>query len=132
MPLIRLGTRSSCRPGTPASRPRPWAPAFSRLPVGRRFPGGKTHTTPHPTGETAERAQARAPPAVAKKPSKYQQRRSQYVFYSDFPLEMSDPLFRELEELPEQLQNELRLPMCEMGEAQVAELRETMAGLGLL
>ena len=41
------------------------------------------------------------------------QRLSQYVFYSDFPLETSDPLFRELEDLPEQLQRELHLPMSQ-------------------
>ncbi len=83
------------------------------LPVGCNFLGGKSGTTTHTTGETSERAQAPAPAPLATKPSKYQQRLSQYVFYSDFPLETSDPLFRELEELPDQIQRELHLPMSQ-------------------
>ena len=97
----------------PVTRFLACAAAFACLPTGCSFLGGKQSTTTHTTGETSERAQAPSPPAIAKKPSKYQQRLSQYVFYSDFPLEMSDPLFRELEDLPEQLQHELRLPMSQ-------------------
>lgn len=44
------------------------------------------------------------------KPGKHWLRLSQYVFYSDTPLAADDPVFRELEGLPEQIQQELRLP----------------------
>jgi hypothetical protein len=37
-------------------------------------------------------------------------RLSKFVFYADVPLETNDPLFRELEELPDRVQRELRLP----------------------
>jgi hypothetical protein len=73
--------------------------------------GSKSDTTTHSTGEPVERAQAPALPTVPKKPSKFHTRLSQYVFYTDFPLETSDPIFRDLEDLPEQLQTELKLPM---------------------
>ena len=46
----------------------------------------------------------------AAKPGKYWLRASQYVFYSDVPLESGDSLFRELDGLPEQVQSELKLP----------------------
>jgi hypothetical protein len=35
---------------------------------------------------------------------------SRFVFYADVPLEPNDAIFRELEELPDQVQHELRLP----------------------
>ncbi len=35
---------------------------------------------------------------------------SRFVFYADVPLEPGDAVFRELEELPDQIQRELRLP----------------------
>ena len=50
-----------------------------------------------------------AAPTV-RKPGKHWLRLSQYVFYSDSPLAEDDPLFRDLEGLPEQIQRELRLP----------------------
>jgi hypothetical protein len=46
----------------------------------------------------------------AKKPGKHWLRASQYVFYSDVPLEPGDSLFRELDGLPEQVQQEMNLP----------------------
>ncbi len=45
-----------------------------------------------------------------KRPTKHWLRVSQYVIYSDNPLTATDPLYRELGELPEQIQNELKLP----------------------
>ncbi len=48
--------------------------------------------------------------AQSKRPAKHWLRVGQYVFYSDSPLDQHDPLFRELGELPDQIQTELRLP----------------------
>jgi hypothetical protein len=48
--------------------------------------------------------------AAPVKPGKYSLRVSQFVFYSDVPLEANDPLFRELENLPDEIQKELKLP----------------------
>lgn len=61
---------------------------------------------PTSTDTSAKTASA----GTAKKPGKYWLRASQYVFYSDIPLEANDPLFRELDGLPEQVQQELKLP----------------------
>ena len=61
-----------------------------------------------PVAETSEKPAV--PGGTAKKPGKYWLRASQYVFYSDVPLEANDPLFRELDGLPEQVQGELKLP----------------------
>ena len=36
---------------------------------------------------------------------------SKFVFYCDVPLDVNDPVFKELEELPDQIQRELRLPL---------------------
>ncbi|MCZ2343765.1 MAG: DUF1570 domain-containing protein [Bacteroidales bacterium] len=58
-------------------------------------------TTPAPTPPTS---------TTVHKPGKHWLRLSQYVFYSDAPLTADDPLFRELEGLPEQIQRELKLP----------------------
>lgn len=69
----------------------------------------KHHTDPLPV-PGGERAQLAA--AVPKKPGSVHPplRVSKFVFYADVPLAPSDPIFRELEELPEQVQRELRLP----------------------
>ncbi len=48
--------------------------------------------------------------AGAKRPAKHWLRVGQYVIYADIPLDQHDPLFRELGELPEQIQTELQLP----------------------
>lgn len=56
-----------------------------------------------------ERGQVQAdPPAV--RPSRQATRVGQYVFHTDFPLDTSASLFRELESLPDQIETELRLP----------------------
>ncbi len=67
-------------------------------------------TPAHSTGEPTDRLAGTVLAPLPKKPGKYFHRVSQYVFYSDFPLEPTDPLFAELEELPEQIQTELKLP----------------------
>jgi hypothetical protein len=46
----------------------------------------------------------------AKRPAKHWLRVGQYVFYADSPLDQNDPLYRELAELPDQIQTELQLP----------------------
>jgi hypothetical protein len=55
------------------------------------------------------RAQASA---ATKRPGGVQKplRVGPFVFYADVPLEANDPLFRELETLPDRIQRELRLP----------------------
>jgi len=58
--------------------------------------------------EAVERAQIAS--TIPVKPGKHVLRVSQFVFYSDVPLDAADPLFRELEDLPDQVQRELRLP----------------------
>ena len=48
--------------------------------------------------------------STPKRPSKNWLRVSQYAICADFDLNPNDPLFRELEELPSQIQNELKIP----------------------
>jgi hypothetical protein len=48
--------------------------------------------------------------AVPRRPSQHWLRVSQYVFHSDSQLDANNPLFQELEDLPEQIQTELMLP----------------------
>ncbi len=43
-------------------------------------------------------------------PGKFHTRRGYYVFYHDFELDPNDPLFQELESLPDEVLGELRLP----------------------
>lgn len=91
-----------------------WLGAVAILGFGS-FGCGLLHdrTAKQPEHSTAEPAIAPAgvPSAgLSKKPGKYFHRVSQYVFYSDFPLEPTDALFAELEALPEQIQSELKLP----------------------
>lgn len=64
-------------------------------------PTRSSNTTPTTPPQTA---------TTVHKPGKHWLRLSQYVFYSDAPLAQDDPLFRELEGLPEQIQRELKLP----------------------
>lgn len=67
----------------------------------RRSGGLTTGPTENSTEKTA---------AQAKRPAKHWLRVGQYVIYADVPLDQHDPLFRELGELPEQIQTELQLP----------------------
>jgi hypothetical protein len=46
----------------------------------------------------------------ASKPGRYTTRVGLYAFHTDFPIDTTDPLFRELEDLPDQIESELRLP----------------------
>jgi hypothetical protein len=69
----------------------------------------------HPQEQAARPAQATdadppaaAPPATL--PGKYATRRGSCVFYHDTELDRHDPLFEELEALPDQVYGELRLP----------------------
>jgi hypothetical protein len=64
---------------------------------------------PQPRAEAADpRGQAAA--TSAKPPATHATRVGRYVFHTDFPLDTRDPLFRELEELPEQIETALQLP----------------------
>ena len=83
---LALSVAVGCSATNPANKPTPLAGALS-----------------------GARAQV---PAATKKPGGVQPalRVGQFVFYSDVALEPTDPLFRELEELPERIQRELRLP----------------------
>jgi hypothetical protein len=55
-------------------------------------------------------ARASPPAAPAAPPGKHATRRGAYVFYTDFELDPDDPLFAELEALPDRVFGELRLP----------------------
>lgn len=62
------------------------------------------------TSPEKPKSTAVALPPIAS-PGKYAHRESQYVFYSDYPLESNLPLFKELGELREQICSELKLPL---------------------
>jgi hypothetical protein len=65
-----------------------------------------------PTARSAEAAETPppAPPTPATLPGKHATRRGYYVFYHDFEWDTSDPLFADLESLPDQVFGELKLP----------------------
>ena|SRR5436190_7813339 len=67
---------------------------------------------PDPAPDVLPRASEPSSPPVAAvpPPGKHATRRGYYVFYHDFELDKSDPLFAELESLPDQVFGELRLP----------------------
>lgn len=105
---------------------RPFRPALLAVPVSVLLAGcGVLGTRAKPAAkpgdgigavatDTVPRGQevaANPPPNLPQRPTKHHLRVSQFVFYSNFPLEASDPLFRELEDLPDQLRRELRLPL---------------------
>ncbi len=66
-----------------------------------------------PSAPSSAGASSESPPAAPKKPGGLNPplRVGPFVFYHDGPLPESDPVFRDLETLPEQLQRELRLPV---------------------
>jgi hypothetical protein len=67
---------------------------------------------PEPTARSAPVTDSAAPAPVppATLPGKHATRRGYYVFYHDFEWDQSDPLFADLETLPDQVFGELRLP----------------------
>lgn len=67
------------------------------------------HDTP-PPARTDVTAPAQAVVAPATSPGKHATRRDYYVLYHDFELDKTDPLFAELDALPEQVFGELKLP----------------------
>jgi len=87
---------------------RPTAFLWAGLGVFVAAAGCESLRTLTPAPQAAEAAKPSGP--GVKKPGKFWLRASQYVFYSDVPLESSDSLFRELDGLPEQVQQELKLP----------------------
>lgn len=61
--------------------------------------------------QTAEpTAPAAAPAPAPTRPGKHATRRGYYVFYHDFEWDANDPLFADLETLPDQVFTELKLP----------------------
>src|SRR5439155_14742210 len=67
-------------------------------------------STPSPEKEPSAVAAA-APSLNARRPAKYWFRVGPYVIHSDTRLDPNDPIFRDLTELPEQVQSELELPL---------------------
>jgi len=90
--------------------------AFALAAVFAAFAGCETmrHAPPAPTPPNPPLSEnsAPAPPPVVSttRPGKYHDRRDYYVLYSDFELDKHDPLFVELDALPEQVFGELKLP----------------------
>src|SRR5262245_44997119 len=67
---------------------------------------------PEPTARSAQVTDPAVPPPAAATtlPGKHATRRGYYVFYHDFEWDQSDPLFADLETLPDQVFGELKLP----------------------
>ncbi|CAN5184433.1 hypothetical protein BH11PLA2_BH11PLA2_29510 [soil metagenome] len=65
-------------------------------------------TPPEPSAVAAA-----APTGAPRRPAKHWLRVGQYVIHSDTQLNANDPVFRDLAELPEQIQTELELPAGE-------------------
>jgi hypothetical protein len=64
---------------------------------------------PEPVARSTDTAEP-APALASTLPGKHATRRGCYVFYHDFDLDPNDPLFEPLEELPDQVYRELKLP----------------------
>jgi hypothetical protein len=76
-------------------------------------PDSSHDPTPHTTtaNGSARGTEPSAPPAATNTPpGKHASRRGYYVLYHDFELDSADPLFAELEALPDRVFGELRLP----------------------
>src|SRR5689334_2567826 len=83
----------------------PWAALVAALMAGcEAIRNGPPAAVTH--GERAQVAAAPKKPGGVHPPLRV----SRFVFYADVPLEPNDPVFKELEELPDQLARELRLP----------------------
>jgi hypothetical protein len=77
------------------------------------FAGCETMQHDSPAQSQPRSAEATPPAPVvapATSPGKHATRRDYYVLYHDFELEKNDPLFAELDALPEQVFGELKLP----------------------
>src|SRR5262245_5573124 len=68
------------------------------------------HTTDTQRSTESTSATTPTPIASTTPPGKTATRRSYYVLYHDFEIDRSDPLFAELDTLPEQVFGELKLP----------------------
>jgi hypothetical protein len=69
-----------------------------------------THTTDSLRSAESTSAPTPAPVASTTRPGKVATRRDYYVLYHDFEIDKNDPLFAELDTLPEQVFGELKLP----------------------
>jgi hypothetical protein len=70
----------------------------------------RTERQPEPVARSADPTPLPLTPAVTQ-PGKFATRSGCCVFYTDFELDRNDPLFAELEALPEQISAELKLPL---------------------
>jgi hypothetical protein len=107
---------------TPPLRTRPASrlAALALVAAGAAAPAGCGTLRPTATPDQQEAARLEGPArgaepsgplvAPAAPPGKHATRLGHYVFYHDFELDRSDPLFAELEALPDQVFGELRLP----------------------
>ncbi len=66
-------------------------------------------TVGSPLGEITRAVAPDTPTTAVKRPAAYTARVGPYAFHTDFPLDLSDSVYRELENLPEQIENELQL-----------------------
>ena len=81
------------------------------LPIGCELFHSDRHpepAPPSPSSEAREVVARGAPPTTF--PGKFHTRCGYYVFYHDFDLDKNDPLFSDLESLPDQVFGELKLP----------------------
>jgi hypothetical protein len=65
---------------------------------------------PEPVARSTQASDPSPPPTSVTLPGKHATRRGCYVFYHDFDLDPSDSLFASLEDLPDQVYGELKLP----------------------
>jgi hypothetical protein len=69
------------------------------------------HDSPQPPPRSADATPAPAPSVVpTTSPGKHATRRDYYVLYHDFEFDKNEPLFADLDSLPEQVFGELKLP----------------------
>lgn len=80
------------------------------------FAGCETvrHDPPAQTVRGVDVAPAPTPVVPVTAPGKYHTRRDYYVVYHDFEIDKTDPLFADLDALPEQVFGELKLPPSTM------------------
>ncbi|HVL12547.1 MAG TPA: hypothetical protein VM529_08280 [Gemmata sp.] len=70
----------------------------------------RPEVTPEPVARSAEPSPPPAAAAVPTQPGKFATRSGCCVFYTDFELDKNDPVFADLDTLPEQIAAELKLP----------------------
>ena len=104
---MRCRTEAACAADS-AGRPR-WPRACSRSPAGASRCAARSRPS-RPPPRRRRRRRPRPAPGGNRCTGKFATRHGCYVFYHDFELDRADPLFAELEALPEQVFEELRMP----------------------